>query len=1228
MRLSSMLSPTAAGLLSLLLSLHGLIVHGVNFTPVPSANLDLSQLGRVAIAGDFDAISLYTFQQQNENSFSTNGSQSLLTQMPNGDFATLASADASIETMCPFVMNDGTLVGIVVGGNFTSLGGVEAQGVALYNITTAEITPLPGLSGSVSALYCDPTTSTVFVGGEFTGANSTNAVAWVGTAGWTNLPFAGFNGPIQTINKAPNGNILFGGSFTGLGNASGIPDVPDQQVINLSTANITAGGSSSTPGFSDPTNIVCSTSGESGPGQTWLLADNTPGFWQAEMNFGFQPTKLRIWNTEQNGEGTQTFRFTALPIKGIMNFTYTGTDGQTLSCTSQCPLNASTTQYTDFHFVNVIGMSGFRIDISDWFGSGGGLNGIELFQDDIYAYAVSSLDEPACAVSQFGSNSTATGPWKATPSNQSSSEYLTANLTGPGINSNSASVTFLPDIKQSGNYTVTIFTPGCQQDSTCEIRGISNVTGKFASSTSPSQSIQTSIFQTNDFDKYDQIYHGYVDAGSSSFRPSITLSPLDNQNTSINLVAQRVRFQLDSPSAGGLNGLFEWNPNQATASTDYSNSTIDTAGTSLQNDALIMSVEVVGQTTYVAGNFSGDGIENIFAISNGNATSLPDVGLNAAVASTFVYGDLLFLGGNFTNTTNPGTPGLNYVAMFDTSKQVWQALGNGVNGQVTSMVPLMLNITDGRPETCITVDGIFNEVLASGSSPAVAATDGFAIWVPSHNDWLQNLNIQTMAITGQLSASTNISGSTPLLAGTVSAQGMGLSDAAEFSTSGSPSLNSLGIRIQPQQVGPSSQRKRAVSGQNVTGAVVGLFDTDNGRNTTIVGGHFTLVATNGSTINNLAIINSTSNGTQSVVGIGSGLDDDSVFLALATQQDTLYAGGTVTGTLNNADINGLVLWDLATSNFVSPQPPAFTGSSVAVNAIAVQPDTSSVYVAGSFDTAGSLNCPSICVFDSGQWKKPGSGLSGSIAALTWQRNTQLLAGGNLTVGGNTTTLATYDTTGQVWTGISGASNVPGPVTALSAANSDASQFWVAGKSTNGSAFLMLYDGTNFQSVGDTLGKNTLIRGLAVLSLSQDHTATTLVPADLSLLITGQLDLPNFGNASAALFNGTTFSPFILSNSGNGPGSISQLFTENQQTFSASSGSLGLGAVVGIALACALGCIFLIVLAGFVMERRRRRREGYRPAPQNYYEKTSANMSRIPPGDLFRNLNRNQPGPRL
>ena len=697
-----------------------------------------------------------------------------------------------------------------------------------------------------------------------------------------------------------------------------------------------------------------------------------------------------------------------------------------------------------------------------------------------------------------------------------------------------------------------IYTPGCQQDNTCEARGITNVTGVFASGVQATSPLQTNIYQTNDFDKYDQLYHGYVDAGTDGFHPSITVQPLATQNNSINIVAHRVRFVLDA-STGGLNGLFEWNPNQATVDpSDYSTSAYDIAGMGLNTNALIMTLAVVGNTTYVAGNFSGNGFENIFAVANDNVTILPDQGLNAAVETSYVYGDLLFLGGNFTNTVNPGTPGMSNVAAFDTSNQVWQALGSGVNGQVLSIVPLEFNITSGQPETCITVNGDFDQVLGFGTYSPFTVTDGLAIWVPSHKNWLQNLNVQTMAVTGQLSAATNISGSSPLLAGTITSQGMSISDATELTTSGALSLNSLGVQIQPRQGSSSSYSKRAVTGQNITGAVVGLFDTDNGRNTTILGGHFTATSTNGSTINNLVFVNSTTNGPQSVAGIASGIDSDSVFLALATQGDILYAGGIVTGTINSASINGLVLWDLAQSNFVSPQPPALGGSNVTVNAITVQPSTSNVYVAGTFDQAGSLLCPSICLFMNGQWSRPGTSLSGNISALSWQGTTQLLAAGSLVVAGNATTLATYDTTTQQWVEVSGASAVPGPVTALAAANSDTSNYWVAGKSTNGSAFLMKYDGSRFQTVGDVLGSQTVIRGLSVFSLSQDHTQTNLVDSDLSLLLTGQLNIPGFGNASAALFNGTTFTPFLLSNSGNGAGTISQVFTENQQTFSTSS----------------------------------------------------------------------------
>jgi hypothetical protein len=387
MRFRSLLAPAAAGstsiawLWSITASLASLS-HAIDFTPVPSPNLDLRNLGRVGLIGDFDSISLYTYAQQNENGFNTNGSQSVIMQFPGGGFATVASADASISAMCPLVLRNNTFSGVLVAGNFTSLGGVKTQGIALFNPDTGTVTALPGLQGKVAALLCDQDTNTVYLGGDFKGADSTNAIAWVVGPGWTNLPFAGFNGPVDSIAKAANGHVIFGGSFDGFGNTT-TPGKKDQQVINISSANISAGSSTTNGDFSDPRNIVCKTSGQDGPGNTWLLSDSQPGYWRADFKFGFIPTKLRVWNTHLDGRGTKTFRFTALPINGIMNLTFTDPEtNQNATCDARCPLSSNTdVAFQDFHFVNPIGMSSFQIDISEWYGLGGGLTGIELFQD-------------------------------------------------------------------------------------------------------------------------------------------------------------------------------------------------------------------------------------------------------------------------------------------------------------------------------------------------------------------------------------------------------------------------------------------------------------------------------------------------------------------------------------------------------------------------------------------------------------------------------------------------------------------------------------------------------------------------------------------------------------------------------------------------------------------------------------------------------------------------------
>lgn len=84
---------------------------------------------------------------------------------------------------------------------------------------------------------------------------------------------------------------------------------------------------------------------------------------------------------------------------------------------------------------------------------------------------------------------------------------------------------------------------------------------------------------------------------------------------------------------------------------------------------------------------------------------------------------------------------------------------------------------------------------------------------------------------------------------------------------------------------------------------------------------------------------------------------------------------------------------------------------------------------------------------------------------------------------------------------------------------------------------------------DGLGDGSTIRNVQVLELSTEHASTDSLSSSQSLLVMGSLDLPSFGNASAALYNGSNWTPFLLASKENGErGSVASLFSENEQNF--------------------------------------------------------------------------------
>ncbi|ETS77208.1 hypothetical protein PFICI_11082 [Pestalotiopsis fici W106-1] len=160
-------------------------------------------------------------------------------------------------------------------------------------------------------------------------------------------------------------------------------DLPsDVQLINLESITITAGSSTSSTEYSDPKNViqVCNATATSESSSTWLLEDNTAGFWQASFDYNFQPSSVRLYNTHVDGRGTKTWTFSAIPVGSIANLSYTDPGiGDDAFCTSECPLSDnSSIAFQEFIFVNNVSVSTFRIDVSAWYGAGGGFDGIQV----------------------------------------------------------------------------------------------------------------------------------------------------------------------------------------------------------------------------------------------------------------------------------------------------------------------------------------------------------------------------------------------------------------------------------------------------------------------------------------------------------------------------------------------------------------------------------------------------------------------------------------------------------------------------------------------------------------------------------------------------------------------------------------------------------------------------------------------------------------------------------
>jgi hypothetical protein len=154
-------------------------------------------------------------------------------------------------------------------------------------------------------------------------------------------------------------------------------------------------------------------------------------------------------------------------------------------------------------------------------------------------------------------------------------------------------------------------------------------------------------------------------------------------------------------------------------------------------------------------------------------------------------------------------------------------------------------------------------------------------------------------------------------------------------------------------------------------------NTTSSHQVLILGGNFTLSTSDGLAVYDLVSDLATPLPGASVNG---------TVRALLVDGNDLFVGGEFT--VAGSNVNGMAVYNLALGQWnTSTLPPLISSSGPVIVRSLTTPSSQSnvVYVAGSFDTAGSLYCRSICSFNivSNRWIGLGGGISGDISDVIY-----------------------------------------------------------------------------------------------------------------------------------------------------------------------------------------------------------------------------------------------------
>ncbi|KAF9292418.1 hypothetical protein BGZ68_006364 [Mortierella alpina] len=709
-----------------------------------------------------------------------------------------------------------------------------------------------GLDGPVQSLMCDSSTDQVFVVGQFRaplqdetlsengrmGDGSSNRYQTLGSFGggvavwkrapgseggaggssgkfsynsqlhpstqasgsWVPLPFKGVNKIVTSVAKTQDGTYYFGGQFDTTTDGEEF-SAPDSQLVNLASAQISTGNGLEA---AQDRNIICQNA--SSPRTNWIMRDNIPGYWRVKFPLLITPTLFRLWNvdvtqgSESANRGTKTFSIMSQPSNQYLNLSYIDPISHGLQYCTVCPLlprsSLSTESlhsqrgYQDFLVVKPELLHAAQIDVVSWYGLGGGLGGVEVYQSEIFVRAVDSLNFAAkCATSAAGTgtdgihenrditaySSSMGADWVQMRMPDGWQTVLGASVSASNEAARKqAYVDMAPYLQEPGMYDVFLYTPACDSSkdtsssssmpsNACANRGSIDVSMYFGS---PQNVVTVTLQQTNTADKSERIYSGMIVRSTSDFRPHVVVKPSNLKlgssggGTTQTVIVDSIQF-VKQATLNNTNSLLFYRPGSGQTvaggkaeknlvegidSSTWGNLAPQLPGGASVN-ALVAYSGSFGTSTsassssmlVIGGEFQNSEYSNIVAWDGGKFVQLgqprgSSSGLDGAVADMVLEQSTLHMVGSFQQAYGcageKGTSLLQGLASYSIPTMTWTSFGNvSQNFQPGARFKSIELSTgaDGQPQ--LLVGGAFTWINGTKSASMAIWDIGTQTWV-------------------------------------------------------------------------------------------------------------------------------------------------------------------------------------------------------------------------------------------------------------------------------------------------------------------------------------------------------------------------------------------------------------------------------------------------------------------------------------------------------------------